>query len=344
MEMMLYRVDRDSPLPAYYQIAQDLRQRIAGGEWSAGGKLPSEPQLAQQYDVSRMTMRQAFKELAKEGVVVRRRGAGTFVSRGFMDITEPSPDGPGHSNHRKAQLRREVWAELRKVARPDSRLHWDFSEFVPDFEGSAACAEAIGQMPRYRESELIFVAPDNSLAPVRAQAVADGKILLVATHALVRGFTLLEPDAVPEDHVDFAATLDGLERYGRPVTLDAIRAMGAIDLLVTGVSVVTEKGVRWGKGHGFFDLEWAMFCDVGAVSEETPVVAVGHDCQVVAADLEPSVVDTIVDVIVTPTRVLEIEPVYEKPAGILWEFISPELRQQIPPLQTLYKEKQHRNL
>jgi 5-formyltetrahydrofolate cyclo-ligase len=37
--------------------------------------------------------------------------------------------------------------------------------------------------------------------------------------------------------------------------LREISSFGKIDLLITGISLVTEKGVRWGKGHGYFDLE-----------------------------------------------------------------------------------------
>lgn len=341
--MIQYRVDRESPLPAYYQIAQDLRQRIAGGEWRAGSQLPSEPQLARQYDVSRMTMRQAVAVLSKEGVLVRRRGAGTFVSQGFVDITSQSverlpPMAAGDAH--KSALRQQVWKELRKVARPDSRFHWDFTEFVPDFEGSDLCADAIRQMDWYQESQVIFVAPDNSLVKVRANAMADGKHLIVATHTIARGFYLVRPATVPKAHLHFAATLDGLEKYADAVTLDEIGELEAIDLLVTGISLVTTKGVRWGKGHGYFDLEWAMFCEIGAVSAGTPVIAVGHDCQVVDTDLEPSIVDTIADVIVTPSGVMEVGHFYEKPRGILWEFVSPELRQRVPPLQRLYREKE----
>lgn len=339
-----YRVDWDSPLPAYYQIAVDLRQRVAGGEWRAGSQLPSEPQLAEQYDVSRMTLRQALQELTKEGVLLRRRGAGTFVNQGFLDITDAPQTLPPRSmpgDRHKTELRQQVWAELRQVAYPDSRLHWDFSEFVPDFEGSERCTQAIASMPWYEQCATLFVAPDNSLRGVRAQAIAGGKRLLVATHSLVRGFYLVEPQTIPDGLAQLAATLDGLETYARKVTLEDVRALGAIDLLVTGVSLVTEKGVRWGKGHGYFDLEWAMFREIGVVNRDTPVIAVGHDCQVVSTDLEPSPVDTIADVVVTPTRVLEVGHFYEKPGGVLWDFVSSELRQQVPPLQALFVSKTH---
>jgi DNA-binding GntR family transcriptional regulator len=75
------KVDRESPIPAYYQIGLDLRRRIDNGEWRSGDRLPSEIDLANEYEVSRMTMRQAIAELVKEGFISRQRGSGTFVNQ-----------------------------------------------------------------------------------------------------------------------------------------------------------------------------------------------------------------------------------------------------------------------
>lgn len=72
-------VDRSSPLPAYFQVAQDLRRRIAEGEWQTGERIASEVVLAREYGVSRVTVRQALAELAKDDVLERKRGSGTYV-------------------------------------------------------------------------------------------------------------------------------------------------------------------------------------------------------------------------------------------------------------------------
>jgi GntR family transcriptional regulator len=61
-------------------IRDDLRVRISAGEWSPGGRLPSEADLAARYGVARMTIRQAVGALASEGIVVRRQGLGTFAA------------------------------------------------------------------------------------------------------------------------------------------------------------------------------------------------------------------------------------------------------------------------
>jgi DNA-binding GntR family transcriptional regulator len=74
-------IDRALPIPAYYQIALDLRRRIAAGEWAETTRLPAELKLAEHYRVSRSTLRQALLELEGDGIVVRHRPAGTFINR-----------------------------------------------------------------------------------------------------------------------------------------------------------------------------------------------------------------------------------------------------------------------
>jgi GntR family transcriptional regulator len=66
-------------LPLYHQVAGILRQRIEDGSYPVGWRLRSEGELAQEFEVSRATIRQAMGALETEGLVVRRRGRGTFV-------------------------------------------------------------------------------------------------------------------------------------------------------------------------------------------------------------------------------------------------------------------------
>jgi GntR family transcriptional regulator len=61
----------------YEEIASHLRRLLS--EASPGDRLPSEAELCEQFDVSRMTARQAMQMLAADGLIERRRGAGTFV-------------------------------------------------------------------------------------------------------------------------------------------------------------------------------------------------------------------------------------------------------------------------
>ncbi len=73
-------IDRDSPVPIYYQIETDLRKRILRREWEPNQKLPTEAELAREYDVSRLTLRQALAELEKDRIIKKQRGRGTVVN------------------------------------------------------------------------------------------------------------------------------------------------------------------------------------------------------------------------------------------------------------------------
>lgn len=73
-------IDKHSPIPMYYQIMNQLREKIVGGEYTVGDALPPERELVETYQVSRMTIRQAISELVNEGILDRRKGIGTFVA------------------------------------------------------------------------------------------------------------------------------------------------------------------------------------------------------------------------------------------------------------------------
>ena len=65
----------------YVQVRETLRDQIKTGILELGQKLPSEDELAAQFGVSRMTVRQGVSDLTDEGLVYRRRGIGTFVAQ-----------------------------------------------------------------------------------------------------------------------------------------------------------------------------------------------------------------------------------------------------------------------
>lgn len=68
-----------SPVPLYHQLAKALGAAIGQGLFKPGERLPSEPQLAVQFGVTRPTVRQATRLLAERRLVEARRGSGTFV-------------------------------------------------------------------------------------------------------------------------------------------------------------------------------------------------------------------------------------------------------------------------
>ncbi|KQT34634.1 GntR family transcriptional regulator [Sphingomonas sp. Leaf412] len=84
------------PAPLYLQLRQLLRDAITGRVLAEDDAIPAERELALEYDVSRITVRKAIGGLVEEGLLTRRRGAGTFVAarveKSFSTITSFSED------------------------------------------------------------------------------------------------------------------------------------------------------------------------------------------------------------------------------------------------------------
>jgi len=84
---------RDKAIPLYYQLETILRKKITAGDFSPEVPLPSEDALAVKYEVSRITVRQALSSLEQDGLVIRQRGKGTFVSENTITLELPRFSG-----------------------------------------------------------------------------------------------------------------------------------------------------------------------------------------------------------------------------------------------------------
>lgn len=73
-------LDKNSPIPVYYQLEERLKESIEKKEWEEGQIIPSERVLSEQYGISRMTVRQAIQNLVRDGYLYREKGKGTFVA------------------------------------------------------------------------------------------------------------------------------------------------------------------------------------------------------------------------------------------------------------------------
>jgi GntR family transcriptional regulator len=74
-------LSRDAPLPLYYQLKTLILREIEAGRLKPDDQLPTEDELARSHRVSKITVRQALRELAGEGYIRRQQGLGTFVQR-----------------------------------------------------------------------------------------------------------------------------------------------------------------------------------------------------------------------------------------------------------------------
>ncbi len=236
----------------------------------------------------------------------------------------------------KSTVRERVFSELRKVAYPDSRFHYDFGEFITDFQGSSKATDRLMAHRFYQQAQCLFITPDNCLEELRYRTLQDGKLILLTTYSIKRGFWLLDPSTIPMDRHLYAATLDGMERHGTPMSLADIRdKLPKLDYMITGTGAINEEGVRFGKGHGFFDAEWGMLYRIGKINTATPSAALVHDCQVLTETLYPEVFDTVADAIFTPTRTIEVSNPHKPTCGIVWDLLDPHMLETIPPLQEL---------
>lgn len=75
-------INKKSPIPVYYQLKNIILKKIGEGEYAPGSLIPSERDLGESLNISRMTVRQALNQLVSEGVLYREKGKGTFVSKG----------------------------------------------------------------------------------------------------------------------------------------------------------------------------------------------------------------------------------------------------------------------
>ena len=78
-------LDKNSPIPLYFQLEEILKERIETGELKPGDLLSSEKELSEKYQISRPTIGQALRGLVNEGLLYREKGKGTFIAKPKID-------------------------------------------------------------------------------------------------------------------------------------------------------------------------------------------------------------------------------------------------------------------
>ncbi|MGH2989880.1 MAG: GntR family transcriptional regulator [Solirubrobacterales bacterium] len=115
-------VEHRSPVPRYFQLAELIEHEITHGRWVAGARLPSEPELAAHFGLSRSVIRQALGRLEAEGLVSRRRGQGTFVL-GTQPRSWLLQSSEGFFQEEAGRLDREVTSTVLRAER-EVLPHW----------------------------------------------------------------------------------------------------------------------------------------------------------------------------------------------------------------------------
>lgn len=106
---MLGVLDRDLPLPLYHQLQGVLKAEIESGKWRPDEQLPNEARLAERFEVSKITVRQALQELAELGYIRRDHGRGTFIARRKFD------EGPRELTSFTEEMRRHDLAAASRI-------------------------------------------------------------------------------------------------------------------------------------------------------------------------------------------------------------------------------------
>jgi 5-formyltetrahydrofolate cyclo-ligase len=172
---------------------------------------------------------------------------------------------------------------------------------IPNFVGAEKAAQNLRELSEYKAARVIFCNPDSPQRPVREVALRDGKVVVMATPRLRKGFLLLDPNTIPRDSISRVSTIRGAFKHGRFVEPSEVR----VDLFVAGSVAVSPDGGRLGKGTGYSDQEYAILKNSGGLTSETPVVTTVHDVQIVEK-IPREEWDVSVDILVTPTRVIRV--------------------------------------
>jgi len=79
-------INKESPMPLYYQLEDLLRKAISSGELKPGEMIPTEWEIIEHFNLSRTTVRQALTDLVNENLLYKKKGIGTFVAKPKIDL------------------------------------------------------------------------------------------------------------------------------------------------------------------------------------------------------------------------------------------------------------------
>ncbi len=195
---------------------------------------------------------------------------------------------------KKQQLREKIWREMeiRKIA----VFPLPCRDRIPNFVGADKAAEKLRDIAEWEKAKVVFVNPDSPQRKVRENALKDGKILVMASPRLKKGFVLIKPEKV-KGKERFASTIKGAMKLGI-----VTQGFPKPDLIVEGSVAVDHYGRRLGKGHGYGDKEIRLLKDKFG---DIPIATTVHDLQVLES-VPAEEKDEKVTIIITPTRIIRV--------------------------------------
>jgi len=229
----------------------------------------------------------------------------------------------------KDSVRREIWTIMEQQG--IARFPRPVFGRIPNFIGAEEAARRLSRQAEFKSARIVKVNPDSPQRKVRTAVLSSGKILIMPSPRLRKGFMVLDPRKIPEGLFPGASTIRGAFKYGQFCSL---RDLPKIDLVVAGSVAVSMDGVRIGKGGGYSELEYGILRELDLVWEDTPIFTTVHDVQVVAR-VPRELHDLVVDAIITPTRTIRIGRRSPRPKGIIWKLITSDMLDDMPILAEL---------
>jgi len=197
----------------------------------------------------------------------------------------------------KQKLREEIWKILEEKG--VARFPLPLKDRIPNFEGSEKAAKLLTTLPEWKKAKVIFSNPDSAQQPVRELVLKEGKILIMATPRLKKGYLKIDPKEVKGKEKE-ASTIKGAFKYGK-----SIKDLPKPDLIITGCVGVDKEGWRLGKGGGYGDKEIKTFLEKFG---KIPVITTVHELQIIEK-VPHDDLDTKVDYIVTPNQIIKCQKV-----------------------------------
>lgn len=196
---------------------------------------------------------------------------------------------------KKQKIREKIWKKMK-----DQKIEqFPYAQGrVPNFKGADRAALTLKTLAEFKNAKTVFVAPDSPQKPVRELVMTQKKQLIMPTPKLKSHFLIVNPPSGKEKK---ASTIKGAFTYGETVPIEKVPA---IDLVVQGAVAVDHMGGRIGKGGGYGDKEISLLKSNNKMNGKIAVTV--HDIQVVDP-LPQNSWDLTVDIIVTPTRVINTQ-------------------------------------
>jgi len=233
-------------------------------------------------------------------------------------------------NIEKQRIREYVWNKLLEegVARFPLPPHGR----IPNFIGAEEAGLKLISLKEFKDAKVIKVNPDSPQRIIREYALRMGKILLMPSPRLRKGFLIINGKLL-KGKERYASTIKGAFKFGRPIDLNRLPK---VDFIVEGSVAVGLDCSRLGKGEGFGEIEYAILRELELVDDYTPIATTVHDIQIFKS-LPQDIYDVPVNIIATPKHIYRLQCKRPRPKGIYWSYLDDEKIREMPVLMNFRK-------